>query len=48
MYGGVIYGRILDDLVPNWTDEMPIQRWVTRRQPAQVICVRAPQCAQKP
>lgn len=32
MYGGVIYGRILDDLVPNWTDEMPIQRWVTRRQ----------------
>ncbi|MCB1026686.1 MAG: FAD-dependent oxidoreductase [Microthrixaceae bacterium] len=32
MYGGVIYGRILDDLVPNWTEEMPIQRWVTRRQ----------------
>lgn len=31
MYGGVIYGRILDTLVPNWWDEMPIQRWVTRR-----------------
>ncbi|MGI9598203.1 MAG: FAD-dependent oxidoreductase [Acidimicrobiales bacterium] len=31
MYGGVVYGRILDDLVPQWYDEMPIQRWVTRR-----------------
>ena len=31
MYGGVIYGRILDDLVPEWTDEAPLQRWVTRR-----------------
>ncbi len=31
MYGGVVYGRILDDLVPRWYDEMPVQRWVTRR-----------------
>jgi electron transfer flavoprotein-quinone oxidoreductase len=31
MYGGVIYGRVLDDLVPGWYDEAPIQRWVTRR-----------------
>lgn len=31
MYGGVIYGRILDRLVPEWTTEAPIQRWVTRR-----------------
>ncbi len=31
MYGGVVYGRILDDLVPEWHDEMPVQRWVTRR-----------------
>jgi len=31
MYGGVIYGRILDGLVPNWWEEAPIQRWVTRR-----------------
>ena len=31
MYGGVIYGRILDTLVPNWWDEVPVQRWVTRR-----------------
>ena len=32
MYGGVIYGRILDTLVPQWWTEAPIQRWVTRRQ----------------
>lgn len=32
MYGGVVYGRILDDLVPGWYDEAPMQRWVTRRQ----------------
>ncbi|MCU0270732.1 MAG: FAD-dependent oxidoreductase [Acidimicrobiales bacterium] len=31
MYGGVIYARILDDLIPNWWDEAPVQRWVTRR-----------------
>jgi electron transfer flavoprotein-quinone oxidoreductase len=31
MYGGVIYGRVLDGLVPNWWEEVPIQRWVTRR-----------------
>ncbi|MBI3257091.1 MAG: FAD-dependent oxidoreductase, partial [Actinobacteria bacterium] len=31
MYGGVIYGRILDGLIPQWWDEAPVQRWVTRR-----------------
>ena len=31
MYGGVVYGRILDQLVPGWYDDAPIQRWVTRR-----------------
>jgi electron transfer flavoprotein-quinone oxidoreductase len=31
MYGGVVYGRILDDLIPTWWDEVPVQRWVTRR-----------------
>ena len=31
MYGGVIYGRILDTLLPSWWEEAPIQRWVTRR-----------------
>jgi electron transfer flavoprotein-quinone oxidoreductase len=32
MYGGVVYGRILDQLVPDWHREAPVQRWVTRRQ----------------
>ena len=31
MYGGVVYGRILDELVPRWWEEAPVQRWVTRR-----------------
>ena len=31
MYGGVIYGRILDQLVPNWWEQVPMQRWITRR-----------------
>ena len=31
MYGGVIYGRILDTIIPQWWTEAPIQRWVTRR-----------------
>jgi electron transfer flavoprotein-quinone oxidoreductase len=31
MYGGVIYARILDDIVPGWWEEAPVQRWVTRR-----------------
>jgi len=31
MYGGVVYGRVLDGIVPHWWEEAPIQRWVTRR-----------------
>jgi electron transfer flavoprotein-quinone oxidoreductase len=31
VYGGVIYGRILDQLVPKWWEEIPVQRWITRR-----------------
>ena len=31
MYGGVVYPRVLDRLIPNWWDEAPVQRWVTRR-----------------
>jgi electron transfer flavoprotein-quinone oxidoreductase len=31
VYGGVVYGRILDELVPGWWEEAPVQRWVTRR-----------------
>ncbi|MGI8661994.1 MAG: FAD-dependent oxidoreductase [Acidimicrobiales bacterium] len=31
MYGGVVYGRILDTLIPRWWEEVPVERWVTRR-----------------
>ncbi len=31
MYGGVIYGRILDTLIPKWWEEAPMQRWIVRR-----------------
>ncbi len=31
MYGGVVYPRILDELIPKWWEQAPIQRWVTRR-----------------
>ena len=31
MYGGVVYPRILDSLIPGWWDEAPVQRWITRR-----------------
>lgn len=31
MYGGVVYPRVLDTLIPMWTTEIPVQRWVVRR-----------------
>jgi electron transfer flavoprotein-quinone oxidoreductase len=31
MYGGVVYPRILDGIIPRWWDEAPIERFVTRR-----------------
>jgi electron transfer flavoprotein-quinone oxidoreductase len=31
MYGGVVYGRVLDTLLPGWWEEAPVQRWITRR-----------------
>src|ERR1700688_810375 len=31
MYGGVVYGRILDTILPRWWEEIPYQRWITRR-----------------
>jgi electron transfer flavoprotein-quinone oxidoreductase len=31
MYGGVVYPRILDQLIPGWYHEAPVQRWITRR-----------------
>lgn len=32
MFGGVVYGRVLDGLIPRWWEDAPIERWVTRRQ----------------
>ncbi len=31
VYGGVVYGRVLDDLVPRWWEEVPVERWIVRR-----------------
>ena len=31
VYGGVVYGRILDDVIPRWWEQVPVQRWVVRR-----------------
>ena len=31
VYGGVVYGRILDRLIPEWWLQVPAQRWITRR-----------------
>src|ERR1700728_2592066 len=31
VYGGVLYGRVLDDVIPRWWEEVPVQRWVVRR-----------------
>ena len=41
MYGGVVYGRILDELIPTWYEEAPIQRWVTRRSTMVIADERA-------
>ena len=31
VYGGVVYGRVLDQIVPRWWEEVPVERWVVRR-----------------
>jgi len=31
MYGGVTYPAVLNELVPGWREELPVQRWITRR-----------------
>ncbi|HEY7915966.1 MAG TPA: FAD-dependent oxidoreductase [Acidimicrobiales bacterium] len=31
VYGGVVYGRVLDEIVPGWWEEVPFERWVVRR-----------------
>jgi electron transfer flavoprotein-quinone oxidoreductase len=31
VYGGVVYGRVLDGILPGWWEEVPVERWVVRR-----------------
>ncbi len=31
VYGGVVYGRVLDGIVPGWWEDVPVERWVVRR-----------------
>jgi electron transfer flavoprotein-quinone oxidoreductase len=31
VYGGVVYGRVLDQVIPGWWEQVPVQRWVVRR-----------------
>ena len=31
VYGGVVYGRVLDNIIPGWWNEVPVERWVVRR-----------------
>ncbi len=31
VYGGVVYGRVLDEVIPHWWEQVPVQRWVVRR-----------------
>ncbi|MGH9298839.1 MAG: FAD-dependent oxidoreductase [Acidimicrobiales bacterium] len=31
LYGGVVYPRVLDAILPNWWEEAPLERFVTRR-----------------
>ena len=31
VYGGVVYGRVLDDIIPRWWEEVPVERWIVRR-----------------
>ncbi len=31
VYGGVVYARVLDEVIPRWWEQVPVQRWVVRR-----------------
>jgi electron transfer flavoprotein-quinone oxidoreductase len=31
VYGGVVYARVLDSVVPGWWTQVPAQRWIVRR-----------------
>jgi electron transfer flavoprotein-quinone oxidoreductase len=31
VYGGVVYARVLDRIIPGWWTQVPVQRWIVRR-----------------
>ncbi len=31
VYGGVVYPRILGEIIPKWKESVPVERWITRR-----------------
>ena len=44
VYGGVVYARVLDEVIPRWWEQVPVQRWVVRRStmvmtPTQAVTV---------
>ncbi|MFW5418314.1 FAD-dependent oxidoreductase [Nocardiopsis sp. CNT-189] len=41
VYGGVIYPRVLDGVLPDWREEAPVQRWVVRRSTVMLSGERA-------
>jgi electron transfer flavoprotein-quinone oxidoreductase len=41
VYGGVVYGRVLDDVIPRWWEQVPVQRWVVRRSTMMLTGARA-------
>lgn len=41
VYGGVIYPRILDEVIPNWWDEVPVERWIVRRSTMMLTSTQA-------
>ncbi len=32
VYGGVMYLKVLDRILPKWREEIPFERWITKRQ----------------
>jgi electron transfer flavoprotein-quinone oxidoreductase len=41
VYGGVIYGRVLDTVLPNWWEDVPVERWVVRRSTMMLTATQA-------
>jgi electron transfer flavoprotein-quinone oxidoreductase len=41
VYGGVVYGRVLDPVIPRWWEQVPVQRWVVRRSSMMLTSTQA-------